>query len=120
VSFDLGVWHEPEPISAGHAGRTYELLCRGDTSTVEDHPAVTRFYHDVVARFPTTATFDDAADREERWVWSMDPTESDSHVILAVSWSRAEEVYEFVSGRANELGLVCYDPQAGEVELPSS
>ncbi len=106
MSFDLGVWYEPEPVSAGHAGRTYELLCRADTSTVSAHPAITRFYEELVARFPTSDAFD------------APPAESDTHVILPITWSRLEEVAEFVYRRAGELGLVCYDPQAGEVELP--
>ncbi|WP_344137205.1 hypothetical protein [Luedemannella flava] len=110
MSFDLGVWFEPAPISAGQAGYTYELLCRADTSTVAANDAVPRFYEDVVARFPCGS---------HAGVWAVDPVRTGSHVILSIDWSRLEEVAEFVFRRAGELGLVCYDPQAGEVELPS-
>lgn len=48
----------------------------------------------------------------------MTPEISASHVIMAISWSRAREVAEFVLALAARRGLVCFDPQASVVHNP--
>ena len=59
------------------------------------------------------------ADEElESSPWSMTPEISASHVIVTISWSRAQEVAEFVLRAAAARGLVCFDPQASVVHNP--
>lgn len=41
---------------------------------------------------------------------------SPAHIVyVCIRWSRAEEVAAFVADMAREQGLICFDPQSGEL-----
>jgi uncharacterized membrane protein YgcG len=60
-----------------------------------------------------------AAEELQASPWNVTPEVSDSHVIMTISWSRAQEVAEIVLGLAATRGLVCFDPHASVVHNPS-
>jgi hypothetical protein len=70
----------------------------------------------LLGRFPALENL--AAKGLEASPWNMTPEVSASHVIMTISWSRAQEVAKFVLGRAAARGLVCFNPQASVVHNP--
>jgi hypothetical protein len=75
------------------------------------------FAQELLGRFPALESL---ADEElPASPWSMTPEVSAGHMIITISWSRAQEVAEFVLGLAAGRGLVCFDPQASVVRSPA-
>jgi hypothetical protein len=116
VSFDLYVWGSPQPATAEQAERICRELAAGNTSSVNADARVQGFARELLGQFPALESL---ADEElEASSWSMTPEISASHVIMTISWSRAQEVAEFVFALAASRGLVCFDPQASVVHNP--
>jgi hypothetical protein len=116
VSFDLYVWGSPSPVTAGQAGRICQELAAGNTSSVSADERVQGFAQELLGRFPALESLPD--DEVETLPWSMTPEISDSHVVMTISWSRAQEVAEFALGLAATRGVVCFDPQTSVVHNP--
>ncbi|MFI7533006.1 hypothetical protein [Streptosporangium sp. NPDC049376] len=95
MSFELAVWHEPEPITAERAAEVLRALREGDTRAVRPHPGVTEF----TAAFPEAVSFGD----------------SPAYALLTVDFERSDEIAGEAFALARECGLVCYDPQRGLV-----
>jgi hypothetical protein len=115
VSFDLGVWFEPEPITAAEAAAKYERLCDGDLAGVVDNERVTAFYQALTARYPELT---DQPETDLDGPWSTTLDRSAGHVIMPIIWPRAAEMRTVVRELAAEHGLVCFDPQTGDVDNP--
>lgn len=116
MSFDLYVWGSPQPGAAGQAERICHELAAANASSVSADPRMQGFARELLGRFPALESL---ADEElEASPWSMSPEISASHVIMTISWSRAQEVAEYVLGLAAARGLVCFDPQASVVHNP--
>ncbi|MFF3558875.1 hypothetical protein ACFYXS_02365 [Streptomyces sp. NPDC002574] len=111
MSFDLAVWHEPVRVSSAAAAEKYARLCEGDHTGVAGAPEVGAFHRELTAEFPES-------DADEASPWASGPHVGNSHVIMAMSWSRAGEVAPRVRELADRHGLVCFDPQAEVVRLP--
>jgi hypothetical protein len=118
MSFDLGVWFEPEPIIDQQAAEKYQNLCGIDPdSATPAHPRVAAFYRELTELFPDLdATAD--ADRIERSPWTAGLSTTPTSVIMAITWSRATEVADIVRELAHRHGLICYDPQSGAASQP--
>ncbi|GIF16230.1 hypothetical protein [Actinoplanes teichomyceticus] len=101
MSFDLHVWHEPEPITPAIAETKLRRWHEGDAEVFRPHPAVPEMFAALVERFPPSSD-----------VWSVVPTPSDAVLSLTVAWPRAGEVGAAVVALAREYGLVCYEPQS--------
>jgi hypothetical protein len=117
VSFDLYVWGSPSPVTSGQAERICQELAAGDASSVGGDGRVPGFVQELLGRFPALEGL--AAEDLEASPWDVTPEVSASHVIMTISWSRAQEVAEIVLGLAATRGLVCFDPQASVVHNPS-
>ena len=116
MSFDLYVWGSPGPVTAGQAERICQELAAGDASSLAADGRVRGFARELLGRFPALENL--AAKELEASSWNMTPEVSASHVIMTISWSRAQEVAKFVLGRAAARGLVCFNPQASVVHNP--
>lgn len=116
MSFDLYVWGSAGPVTAGQAERICRELAAGNTSSVTADGRVQGFAQELLARFPALESL--PAQELEGSPWSMTPKISDSHVIMTISWPRAQEMVEFALGLAAARGLVCFDPQASAVHNP--
>jgi hypothetical protein len=120
MSFDLAVWFEPGRISASAAAETYKSLCDGGPSAagVVAHDAVTAFHRALVVDFPELP--ESAADfsQAEASPWTAGLDVSDAHVIMPISWGRADATATAVLDLAGRHGLVCFDPQAEVLHLP--
>jgi hypothetical protein len=118
MSFDLGVWFEPEPITDEQAADKYRKLCNTDVdSAVPAHPRVAAFYRDLTERFPDVA---DTGDVEafEQSPWTAGLSTTPASVIMTISWPRAAEITAVVRQLANRHRLICHDPQTGATSHP--
>lgn len=116
MSFDLYVWHEPNPISAERARTTCHLLASGDDQVVQPQPQNLAFQAELLERFPDPD--DPAEDELDDIVWSISPDVNDRRSILCVGWSSADEFAEVAVELAGKHGLICFDPQSGQVRNP--
>ncbi|GII58113.1 hypothetical protein Pth03_65020 [Planotetraspora thailandica] len=114
MSFDLGVWFEPARITGDAATEKYVRLCEGDATGLVEPPAVGAFHAELTAEFPDLDELDDAAGSP----WSAALTVSESHVLMSMIWSRADEMAARVVELAHRHGLVCFDPQSATLHLP--
>jgi hypothetical protein len=121
MSFDLGVWYPDRYLTSEESGRRYVHLCKGDASDVVEHPAVSAFYEELVAKHPEIDDVpEDRIDDHDYCPWSIMMHRSPGHVIMCSIWSRAEYVRAFVAELAARHGLVLYDPQEGVSIFPES
>ncbi|MGW1961158.1 hypothetical protein ACWCPD_12900 [Streptomyces sp. NPDC001935] len=120
MSFDLAVWFESGRVSVADATRTYERLCDGDPTGagVVANEAVAAFHRELTDRFPelSSTVDDDALAEASPWAAGLDV--SAAHVIMAMSWSRADGTAPEVVDLAGQHGLVCLDPQAQVLHRP--
>ncbi|WP_432993890.1 hypothetical protein [Dactylosporangium sp. CA-233914] len=108
MSFDLYVWHENQPITAAEARAKLERWGNGGQDLFAPHPAVGRFYEELLDRFPPLESLG-KEDIDRLGVWSTTPERSDAIVAVSCVWSRADEVDTAVLTLAAEHGLVCYE-----------
>ena len=116
MSFDLGVWFSSRPMNNEEAAARYVALCDGNTDDIEANPAVAAFVTELTGLHPQ---IDDVPDEDvDDCPWNCAFDVSEGHVIMPMSWSRCEEVALLVLQLAQKHGLICFDPQSGEVHLP--
>src|SRR5262245_14202984 len=108
MSFDLGVWHEPKPITPASAQAKYERLLDGEFHP-PGHPAVTRFVERLTDRYPQIDDVDE--DALDHCPWTQGFDESAGHCLLGIRWSAVDRILPQVVAIAKECGLLCYDPQ---------
>ncbi|MFE4698913.1 hypothetical protein ACFRIC_17775 [Streptomyces sp. NPDC056738] len=80
--------------------------------------AVAAFHRELTDRFPelSSTVDDDALAEASPWAAGLDV--SAAHVIMAMSWSRADGTAPEVVDLAGRHGLVCLDPQAQVLHRP--
>ncbi|GAA3121161.1 hypothetical protein [Streptosporangium carneum] len=89
MSFELAVWHEPEPITREHAENVFRALRRGEPGAAGPHPGVAEF----ASLLPEAEQL------------------SPAHALVTVDLERSDEVAGEAFTLARRCGLVCYDPQ---------
>ncbi len=111
----LGVWNCLTPISNEEAAHQYQLLKDvGSERRFDDK--VYAFYSRLISLYPELDTLSEDERDDSPWAGSMEV--SDSHVMMAIVPEQSEKVVPQVLALAEENGLVCFDPQAGQVYLP--
>ncbi|MGI5179025.1 hypothetical protein ACQEVZ_22090 [Dactylosporangium sp. CA-152071] len=104
MSFDLAVWYQVGPLTGDEAFAIYERLADGIVGVVEPSPAIAAFLEDLLEVFPD--------DDDDSAPWAAGIYSTDACVLLAISWSRAEEVARVVERLAAKNALTVYDPQS--------
>jgi hypothetical protein len=112
MSFDLAFWYEIPPDA--DPGDAYVRFLDGLTGVGTPTEEIDRFYQDVTAVYPDLEIVgeDDVDVFEEDdspWAAGIDRTEE--CMVVAISWSRRDEVTPVLLRLAHEHGLVAYDPQ---------
>jgi hypothetical protein len=109
VSFDLYVWHEAAPVTAGQAAAMVGRWAAGERGIAGAHPAVVLLRAELRARFSSeSATV--AGD-------GSDGSDGGGEVlVVSAAAPHAVEVASAVRDGAKRHGLVCYDPQDRVVE----
>ncbi|MFI0961468.1 hypothetical protein ACH4S8_08690 [Streptomyces sp. NPDC021080] len=120
MSFDLAVWFESGRVPVADATRTYERLCDGDVAGagVVVSEAVAVFHRELTDRFPELSATADLGPGAEASPWTAGLDVSAAHVIMPMSWSRADGTAPEVVALAGRHGLVCFDPQAQVLHRP--
>ncbi|MFI9818176.1 hypothetical protein [Saccharothrix variisporea] len=117
MSYDLAVWEGDRPADDETAERTFlELFDRYIDTDVEHPPTerMERFEAALLGHWPGTS--DPASDHSSPW--SVLPFGGEARgpvVYLAMQYSRAVEAAEVIASLASSMGLVCFDPQTGEL-----
>ncbi|MET8449073.1 hypothetical protein [Streptomyces sp. NPDC005209] len=117
LSFDLGVWSADVRPSRAEALDTYRRLCEGEPAAVSAAAAVSAFHAALMAELPEPT---DGADEtgESSSPWSAGLDVGDGHVLMAMGWGQAAQVAPRVIDLAGRHGLICFDPQTGDVHVP--
>jgi hypothetical protein len=116
-SFHLGVWSSDTPISNGKAAELYVTLSEGRNISDEFNGEVYAFYCHLILYYPEIDLVPEPQLDDCPWACALDV--SDSHVIMAIRPNKSARVIPLVLALAEQHGLVCFDPQAGKVHLPS-
>jgi hypothetical protein len=117
VSFNLAVWHSDRAISDKEAASLYAKLYEQKKIPIEQHIDVYAFYNELDARYPEINMI--AEEELDACPWSCAHDRSGAHVIMSMLDDRSAEVVPVILKLAEEYGLVCFDPQAIKVYLPS-
>ena len=120
MSFDLSVWHSDVELSDDEAGKIHLNLCKNWPYLEGEHPSVTAFYDELTQKWPEIDTIPrERIDDFDFCPWSCAHSHSEMAVVMCCVWSMADKVADFVEDLADKHGLVCFDPQAGRVILPT-
>jgi hypothetical protein len=114
VSFDLGFWWEPRPISAVEAEQKYLAMVDGDTGVVEENVALEEFCNDLNGRFP-----DLTEETLETSPWSSPVYRTNECVIISMPYSRGAGMVDGLRKLAAGHGVSCYNPHSGEFVFPN-
>jgi hypothetical protein len=111
----FAVWNCLTPISSEEAAHQYQLLKDvGSERRFDDR--VYAFYSRLIGLYPEVETLSEEELDDSPWACSIEV--SGSHVIMAILPEQSEKVVPQILALAEENGLVCFDPQAGQVYLP--
>ncbi|MFI6885304.1 hypothetical protein [Streptosporangium canum] len=114
MSYDLAVWDGKQPADDREAGAThlhlYEQYIEADEN-IPPIPKIISFVEMLVKLWPDVDTDDDSP-------WAATPIISEArgpYIYFTMSWSRADEVLPCAAEIAEQLGLICFDPQLGRM-----
>jgi hypothetical protein len=116
VSYDLAVWEGDQPADDVSAGEEYIHLYDRYIQSREVRPATPRiaaYVRALLHRYP-----DVDSDAGEDSPWADAPLIADASgpfLYFPMVYSQCEEVSAWASQLAAEHGLVCYDPQFGQL-----
>jgi hypothetical protein len=116
VSFYLGVWKSPAPISDAEAAARYNALNNEKSGGTEFDGRVYAFYCRLTELYPEVEMVPEDELRSCPWASSIDM--AGDHLILPIQPEQCEKVVPEVVALAEQYELVCFDPQAGKVLLP--
>ncbi len=116
MSFDYGVWYEPEPITDMEAAEKYERLLSGDIGWATRHDGIATFYAELTSgHLPEVENLRDPYSR----YWQQRPAYSDVCILYGHLgfWGGPPPSPE--ERLANRCDLVHYDRQFETVRLPT-
>lgn len=120
MSCDHGIWFPSRRLSNAEAGALYLALCDGDSSGLQEHPAIEAFHAELVAKHPEIDDIaEDDIDNLDRCPWSIAFDHSHGHLIICCVWSRADYVSDLLRSLADKHGLAVYDPQSEQIHYPT-
>lgn len=118
MSYDLAVWEGDRPRDPDAAATVFDALYERHAEAEEvspPTPKIAAFVESLLGQYPDLTELDDDVDSSP---WAGGPLIDDATgplVYLTIVHSRAEEMRSFVAAKAQEHGLVCFDPQTEEV-----
>ena len=116
MSFYLGVWNSPTAISDDQAAARYLVLSDEQSVESEFDERVYTFYCRLTGLYPEVEMVPE--DELDACPWASGLDVSGDHVIMAIQPEKSEKVIPQVLALAEQLELVCFDPQASKVYLP--
>lgn len=116
MSFYLGVWNSPTPISDDEAAARYRELNDEKSVEPEFDEHVYAFYSRLTSLYPEPEMVPDHELYACPWASGIDIAAD--HVILALQLEQAPKIIGQIVSLAAQHELVCFDPQGGKVYLP--
>lgn len=114
MSMDLFVWKGPLVSSEDEAN---ELLDR-DPDGFEASDDVSRFYDELLARYPALESFSDEELETAPTFWSVTPERSERVIAMNLQWRVSDDMLDAIVELAEKHELVLYDPQGPTVHVP--
>lgn len=118
MSYDLAVWSGPAPANDEAAGEEFER--RADATEGEATPAspeIEAFVQELLGQYPDLGETGDAHSP-----WAAGPLleeASGGFIYFAMTYPGAQQAMEFIVGVADRHRLVCFDPQAAALLVPT-
>ncbi len=116
MSFDLGFWHEDQPITAEQALQVYVQLCESNDTAVKPHPNIALFLQEISQHYPPIS--DSPVEKLEECPWSVLWDTTPGSVIFCMTWPAGRKLASLFIQMAHKYDLVCCNPQHNEVYLP--
>jgi hypothetical protein len=88
----------------------------------EKHPALVRLHEVLVQRYPCLSSYDDDGPEIDESVWADGPLIDNFKSelgMLALSFSKVDEVLSFILKAAIDLNITVLDSQAGKITRPT-
>ena len=106
------------------AWQQIEVLCESYyNDELDKAPSLIKLHAVLTSRYPCLCSYDDDDEKIEESPWADGPMIGNfagEMGMLAVSFSRVDEVIPFIIKEANALGISVADPQSGEIFRPNS
>jgi hypothetical protein len=116
VSYDLAVWEGDRPGSDAAAGEEFgQLYDRyiGSGDLLPPTPRIVAYVRALLDRYPD---IDDDAGEDSPWAdGPLMGDESGSLLYFPLVYSKCDEASMWAAQLARDHGLVCYDPQIGNL-----
>ncbi|WP_405612975.1 hypothetical protein [Streptomyces sp. NBC_00076] len=107
----MAFWQEDGEIDAGIAYQKYDAMTDGELGISPKSANVTEFYKAILR------TYDDLTiENAEDSPWASPVHCNEECVIVAISWSRKNEVADSLRSLARAHNLLTYDPQEEEID----
>ncbi|MFF0346028.1 hypothetical protein [Kribbella sp. NPDC004875] len=116
MSYDLAVWEGDRPASDELAEDAFQALYEKYVEAEEPippSPRIAAFVAALLARWPDITDNDSDASP-----WASGPLIGEAIgplLYFPMVWSRADEASSFAADLAKQHGLICYDPQTGQL-----
>jgi hypothetical protein len=107
MSHDVCVWYPDRRLPKDEAASLFLRLIEGDTGGVVAHPSINAFHDELVAIYPP---IDLEAENDDS-PWATEFERSPGHLLMTVSWSRAEEVFDVICQIARKHGLAVIETE---------
>jgi hypothetical protein len=110
MSYDMAFWHEADAVNAVEAHRKYDAMTEGDSGVTTESVKVADFHNDVLRVYPELTL-----NNEHESPWTSPVYYNGECVLVAISWSRKDQVVESLIAMAQNRGVLAYDPQKEEL-----
>lgn len=113
MSFDVFVWHPPNPISLEDIQAKYASADSEADANDLSSDRIASFRAVIEQKYPALESLsDDAADDSP---WSASPVWTPRWMHAAIRWSAAQQVLDLLQDLAVGFGLALFDPQTSKV-----
>ena len=110
MSFDLAIWAGEKPSTDEAALETFQMLMETyEEEERQDTPddRLVALTAEITRKYP---------DDDSGAVWAFTPLKPNGPLLhLNLRWGTSDEVLDFIVAAATRHGLVCFDPQSGQV-----
>lgn len=110
MSYDLAFWDEIGSLDAAAALRKYEAMADGESGASPESPRVGEFYRDVLNAYQDL-TEETTLEEADQSPWTSPVHCNGECVLVAIAWSRKNEVSGALIAMARARDLVTFDPQ---------
>ena len=113
MSYDLAFFANRKGLTLEEVRASYQQACAGEAADEEgDDATLQSFVSALERRYPQLSALQ--AERLDDSPWACDFEQGSRHLIVCMSFRRAEEVGAFIQQLLHTHSIVLYDPQADQ------